>query len=255
MRIIFNGDDFGYSRGVNIAMIDCYEKGVMKSCSLMVNMPGAEEAAKMMKEHPGLSVGIHLTLTVGKPITPNLRTLIKENGNFNKGMLMESGHVDQEEIRTELRAQMNRYIELTGHLPAHINSHHGICKIQGAEEVVCELANEYDLPVRHFLTSKNFGSHPRLAYEIPELRDVEMNKRTKSGEDIIALFTQKDIDSDQVFEVPAHPGYVDVGVIENSSLTVGRAWDAYSFLDPVVKEWLENNHIENMDYTQLRKIK
>ena len=101
------------------------------------------------------------------------------------------------------------------------------------------------------------------AYQIKEfevLTKEEKNKvldefKTKSGEDIIALFTQKDIDSDQVFEVPAHPGYVDVGVIENSSLTVGRAWDAYSFLDPVVKEWLENNHIENMDYTQLRKIK
>lgn len=254
MRIIFNGDDFGYSRGVNLAMIDCYEKGVMKSCSLMVNMPGAPEAAKMMKEHPGLSVGIHLTLTVGKPLTPNLKTLIKENGNFNKGMLRESEHVNQEEIRTELRAQMQRFIDLTGQKPAHINSHHGICKIQGAEEVVCELANEYDLPIRRFFTLPE-GNHPLTSYEVPLLKLGEMANPIKNGNELIALFTKEEIESDEIIEFGAHPGYVDMGVLENSSLTIGRAYDAYIFLDPVVKEWLETNNIENVDYSALRKIK
>lgn len=254
MKIIFNGDDYGYSRGVNLAMIDCYQKGVMKSCSMMVNMPGAQEAADLMKENQGLSVGIHLTLTVGKPLTDGLKTLIKEDGTFNKGMLYESKHVDQNEIRTELKAQMQRFIDLTGQKPAHINSHHGICKIQGAEEVVCELANEYDLPIRRFFTLPE-GNHPLTSYEIPLLKLGEMANPLKTGEELIALFSKEEIESDDIIEFGAHPGYVDVGVLKTSSLTIGRAYDAFIFLDPVVKEWLEVNHIENVDYSALRKIK
>lgn len=254
MKIIFNGDDFGYSSGVNAAMIDCYEKGVMKSCSMMVNMPGAKEAADLMKEHPGLSVGIHLTLTVGKPLTPNLKTLVKEDGTFNKGMLKESSRVDEEEIRTELRAQIEHFIALTGHKPAHINSHHGIEMIKGGEKVQCELANEYDLPIRRFFTLPT-GNHPLTSYEVPKMKGVDMMKETKSGQDIIDLFTEEEINSDDIIEIAAHPGYVDVGVLTTSSLTIGRAWDAYTFLDPVVKEWLEKNHIENVDYSALKKIK
>ena len=113
MKIIFNGDDYGYSRGVNLAMIDCYQKGVMKSCSMMVNMPGAQEAADLMKENQGLSVGIHLTLTVGKPLTDGLKTLIKEDGTFNKGMLYEKFKqmLSSEELRNKLSMNARKTVE------------------------------------------------------------------------------------------------------------------------------------------------
>ncbi len=255
MKIIFNGDDFGFSRGVNAAQIDCYEKGVMKSCSMMVNMPGAKEAAELMKLHPGLSVGIHFTLTVGKPLTPNLKTLIKEDGTFNKGMLRESSHVDIEEIRTELQAQYDYFVELTGQKPDHLNSHHGIEMIQGGEQVVVEMANKYDIPIRRFFTLPK-GNHPLTSYEVPYMKGMElMSKIEKSGKDIIDLFTQEEIESDEIFEYAAHPGYVDVETIKVSSLTTGRAWDAYSFLDPELIKWLEDNNIESVGYQALKKIK
>jgi len=253
MRLILNGDDFGFSRGVNAAMIDCYKIGAMKSCSLMVNMPGAKEAAQLMKENPGLSVGIHFTLTVGRPLTQN-KTLIKEDGSFNKGMLRESSHVDQEEIRTELQAQFDRFVELTGQLPAHLNSHHGIELIKGAEEVVCELANKYDLPIRRFFTLPE-GNHPLTNYEVAKMVGIPMEKVEKTGQDLINCFTKEDLESDDIIEFAAHPGYVDVETMQVSSLTIGRAYDAYVFLDPKVLKWIEDNHIVNTDYTALKKIK
>ena len=110
MKLIMNGDDFGITRGVNAAMIDCFSKGYLSSTSMMVNMPAAKEASELMKAYPKLSVGIHLNLTVGKPLT-DCPSLVKADGTFNKNMLKDSSMVDVKEMECELRAQMERFIE------------------------------------------------------------------------------------------------------------------------------------------------
>lgn len=42
------------------------KNGMLNSTSMMTNMDGCIEAAKLWKDNPGLSVGIHLCLTAGK---------------------------------------------------------------------------------------------------------------------------------------------------------------------------------------------
>ncbi len=252
MRLILNGDDFGFSRAVNAGMIDCYEMGVMNSCSMMVNMPGAKQAAELMKEYPGLSVGIHLNLTVGTPLTKGLKTLIKADGTFNKGNLKDSKHVDIEEIRTELQAQLDYFVELTGQLPTHLNSHHGIEMIQGGEEVVCELSQKYHLPVRRFFTTPE-GNHPKVDFEMP-LMKFKMVEKSQPG-DLIELFTAEEIESDNIYEFALHPGYVDYSVMEISSLNTGRAYDAHVFMADETKEWLKANpNITLVGYEGCRKL-
>lgn len=253
MRLILNGDDFGFSRAVNAGMIDCFEMGVMTSCSMMVNMPGAKQAAELMKHYPKLSVGIHLNLTVGKPLTQNLKTLIKEDGTFNKANLKQSEHVDIEEIRRELQAQMDLFIALTGQLPTHLNSHHGIEQIKGGEQVVCELSQKYHLPVRRFFTLPE-GNHPNIDFEIP-LMKFKMGERSQPS-DLTELFTAEEIDSDAIYEFALHPGYVDYDVMEISSLNVGRAYDAHVFLAEETKDWLKNHpQIQLTGYEACRKLK
>lgn len=253
MRLILNGDDFGISHGVNLAMIDCFKDGVMTSCSMMTNMPYAKEAAQLMKLYPDLSVGIHFNLTVGKPLTPNLKTLVKEDGTFNKGNLKDSKNVDPTEIEIELQAQMDRFIELCGHKPTHINSHHGIELIQGAEKVVCAFAKRYDLPVRRFFTLPK-GNHPDLPFEVPLAKFIFKPTPTLPC-DLISCFTEEEISSDDIFEFPLHPGYVDSLIMELSSLTTGRAYDAHVFNCQEIKDWIKNNsNIHLVDYSTCKKI-
>lgn len=246
MRLIFNADDFGISKGCNAAIIDCFKEGFMTSTSLMVNMPQAKQAAMLMKHYPQLSVGIHLNLTVGYPLSSNVPTLVKQDGTFNKGNLKESSDVSIEEIRTELYAQMNRFIELTGQLPTHINSHHGIELIQGADVVVEELAEKYQLPVRHFFTRK-----PKSPFEVPI--PCIIHKEKVLPEDIINYFTEEQLNRDDVYEIPVHPGYVDYELLQLSSLTLGRCQDAYNFSCDEIKQWINEHHIEIISYEQLRK--
>lgn len=149
MKLIINGDDFGITHACNLAILDCFNHGVMTSASMMTNMPYAEEAAKLWKDNPKLSVGLHLNLTVGYPLCRNLRTLTNEDGTFNKQVLKAKPQdIDIEEMRLECQSQMDKFIEMTGRLPDHINSHHGIEAIPGGSIVIQELANKYDLPIR-----------------------------------------------------------------------------------------------------------
>jgi chitin disaccharide deacetylase len=60
--LIVNADDFGRSSGVNRGIIAAHEKGIVTSASLMVRWPAAVEAAAYGREHPELSLGLHLDL-------------------------------------------------------------------------------------------------------------------------------------------------------------------------------------------------
>src|SRR5262249_1938403 len=60
--LIVNADDFGQSPGVNRGVIAAYEQGIVTSASLMVRWPAAATAAAYQRQHPHLSLGLHLDL-------------------------------------------------------------------------------------------------------------------------------------------------------------------------------------------------
>ena len=68
MKLIINADDFGYSNGVNYGIIDAFKNGILTSTTCLTNMPGFNHAIQLAKENPNLGIGIHLTLTCGKPL-------------------------------------------------------------------------------------------------------------------------------------------------------------------------------------------
>ena len=83
-KVIFNADDFGYSKAINLGIIQAHKNGILSSATLMANMPGFEDAVKLAKENPELGVGVHLTLTCGYPVLSDVPTLCQENGKFHK---------------------------------------------------------------------------------------------------------------------------------------------------------------------------
>src|SRR3954454_12076531 len=58
--LIVNADDFGQSPGINRGVIAAHERGIVTSASLMVRWPSAGEAAAYARDHPELSVGLHV---------------------------------------------------------------------------------------------------------------------------------------------------------------------------------------------------
>ena len=60
--LIVSADDFGQSPGINKGIIEAHEHGIVTSTSLMTRWLAAGEAAIYAREHPKLSVGLHLDL-------------------------------------------------------------------------------------------------------------------------------------------------------------------------------------------------
>ncbi|HEY8969641.1 MAG TPA: ChbG/HpnK family deacetylase, partial [Puia sp.] len=50
-KFIINADDFGYSDAVNGAVLKCFQKWLVTSASLLVNMPGFEGAVELIHAH------------------------------------------------------------------------------------------------------------------------------------------------------------------------------------------------------------
>jgi len=150
MTLIINADDFGLCHSVNEAILDVYKAGNLTSATLMVGMPGAEEAAQMAADNPGLGVGLHFTLTEGKPLT-GAPSLTDEGGRFLKRYdlirRVMTGRARTEEIADEFRAQLRRLRDL-GVTPTHVDSHQHLHMVPAIFRAVQPIASAEELPIR-----------------------------------------------------------------------------------------------------------
>jgi predicted glycoside hydrolase/deacetylase ChbG (UPF0249 family) len=150
-KLIVNADDFGLSKAVTDATIDCHINGIITSATLMSNMPSAEYAVSRAKAFPELSIGLHLNLTEGKPLTApdKVDNLIDSNGNFlpaskqRKNLL--SNDKAKEQVYRELEAQLLRALDLGVHI-THFDSHNGTHKTPAVINALIKLHKLYGIP-------------------------------------------------------------------------------------------------------------
>ena len=68
-RLIVNADDFGLTLGVNRAIVEAHTRGIVTSSTLMANGPAFEDAIRLARTVPNLSVGCHVVLIDGVPVS------------------------------------------------------------------------------------------------------------------------------------------------------------------------------------------
>lgn len=125
-RLIINADDFGISRGVNVGIIEAAQSGVVTSTSMIVNLEAFFDGAARARECGELSVGLHLNLTTGRPLTAAPSLTQPGTGEFYGLPLLLArasvGLVSGAEVARECRAQIDRLME-AGFWPTHLDSH------------------------------------------------------------------------------------------------------------------------------------
>lgn len=129
-RLIVNADDFGYTAGVNRAIIEAHTRGIVTSTTLMANGLVFPEAARMASETPRLSVGCHVVLIDGSPLlAPTQVPSLSASGNpsFRDGLTSfaaraVAGMIDAEEIEAEATAQI-RKVQSCGIAVSHFDTH------------------------------------------------------------------------------------------------------------------------------------
>jgi predicted glycoside hydrolase/deacetylase ChbG (UPF0249 family) len=148
--LIVNCDDLGSTHAANIGVYESLRDGIATSATLMVPCPWARDAAARYR---GEDVGVHLTLNAELdhfrwgPIT-HAPSLLDGDGGFPRTLRDVWDHADLDEVRRELRAQVERAI-LWGFDVSHIDSHMGTVQLKPEFfDVYLDLAVEFGLPMR-----------------------------------------------------------------------------------------------------------
>jgi predicted glycoside hydrolase/deacetylase ChbG (UPF0249 family) len=132
-KLIINADDFGLTHGVNRAVMETHTAGVVSSATLMANAPGFEDAVALARSTPNLSVGCHVVLVDGTPVSPvdTVDTLLAirsaEPGKFYSSLSAFAaramlGGFDRDQLVAEVTAQI-RKIQATGLQVTHLDTH------------------------------------------------------------------------------------------------------------------------------------
>ncbi len=131
-RLIVNADDFGFTVGVNRAIVEAHTHGIVTSSTLMARGPAFEDAVQRAKQLPQLSVGCHVVLIDGEPVldASRLTSLTEkklEPARFGDSLKVFaaralSGRLDPEQIQAETTAQI-RKLQGAGIAVSHLDSH------------------------------------------------------------------------------------------------------------------------------------
>lgn len=148
--VIINCDDLGMCHAATEGTYEALRTGVATSASLMVPCPWARHAAG---DYMGEDIGVHLTLNAEwdayrwSPITV-APSLLDGDGGFPRTVVDTWDHADLDEVRRELRAQVERAI-LWGFDVSHLDSHMGTLQLRPEFfDVYLELAVDFGLPLR-----------------------------------------------------------------------------------------------------------
>jgi predicted glycoside hydrolase/deacetylase ChbG (UPF0249 family) len=126
--LIFNADDFGASAGLNRGILECHTRGVVTSTSFMVTGRAAGEAASLSRDYPALAVGLHWDVC----------------GEDEREFDVENLGA----VRDEFRRQLDRFYDLLGRLPTHVDSHRHAHREDKLLPVFRELVAPLGVPLR-----------------------------------------------------------------------------------------------------------
>lgn len=151
--VIINGDDFGFSSGVNQAIIEAHKRGVLTSTSLMVTGEAFDEAVTLAHAYPNLAVGLHLVLVCGKAVLPpsTIPHLVDSGGHFpsnsfRAGLGYQFNTAARRELRLEIRAQLEKF-RFCGLQLSHVDGHLHMHTHPVVLRTLVELADEFNIKV------------------------------------------------------------------------------------------------------------
>ncbi len=248
-------DDMGMCHALNMAIKQVIESGIPMSTSVMFACPWYQEAVEILKKHPEVGVGIHLTLNaewknyrwgpvLGKEAVP---TLVDSNGYFfpSRGKLL-ANNPKMKEIERELRAQIERALN-SGVQIDYIDYHMGAAvQTKELRKMVEGLAEEYGLGMSGYFNEiySNITYHASLGKKSDSL--LTHIRNLKPGINMQVLHVGLDVP-----EMQALKDLNDFGLPEMSK---HRREELQSILDPEVKMMLNNKGAKVITYKDLIKM-
>jgi predicted glycoside hydrolase/deacetylase ChbG (UPF0249 family) len=257
IRLLVRADDMGAAQAVNEACIKTYKDGIVKSVEVIVPGPWFLDAVRLIKENPGVDVGIHLALTSEwervkwRPLTqaPSLvdgngyfRPMTRQRADFppDTGFLDASPKI--EEVERELRAQIETAQRHLGKRISHLSSHMFAARSTPELQALTErLAKEYGLRMED--AGLKFGGAFGSSASIGDQREkalIDLLEKMQPGQWFI--IEHPAFDTPEMRNI-GHKGYENVAA--------DRAGVTNAFTSARVKEVIARRKIKLISYADL----
>ncbi len=291
--LIVNADDFGLSEGINKAIAQAHDFGILTSATILANMPATGQVAELCRDNPGLGVGVHLNFIRGKPLAEpeRIKSLLNNQGRFvqKTGVFLRRlflGKIKREELEEELSAQVRKVMDL-GITPTHLDSENNLHLLPPVTEALISVADKFkikavrltnEMALTRIIRRKSNWFNPqfrkmrfwtmcsslaRLKVENAGLRFADYfwgirDSGQMNGAAYKALLPGLPVG---VTEIMTHPGFVD-DEPGNFSQNIGgydinkkREDEFHGLVAPGLKEIIRKRNITLINYRDLCELK
>jgi predicted glycoside hydrolase/deacetylase ChbG (UPF0249 family) len=128
---------------VNRGILEAHAAGAVTSTSVIVNLPAFADAVRRARAAPGLGIGLHFNIVVGRPLTDALSLVDRRTGAFLSLPRLTGraliGRVDPLDVERECGAQISRLRDAGLHL-THLDSHRHVHALPGVWRGVARAA-------------------------------------------------------------------------------------------------------------------
>lgn len=288
-RLIINADDLGLTPGVNQAILDANEDGVVTSATLMAGGAALHDAVERLNSRRGsknLSIGCHLTLVDGRPLSPphEIQSLLTGASEFRQSIgqiafAARRGQLNPSEIERETGAQFQALIS-SGIRVSHFDAHKHAHMFPEVLEPALRAAKAFGIrAVRnpfessHPLPYSSLIRHPKLTKRYIQVAVLRSMKETwtdlvhrhglKTPDGSLGVIVTGDLDEtllrlvlermpEGIWELVCHPGYSDADLANvRTRLRASRNLEFTLLTAPETRRLIERLGIELISYNDV----
>jgi hopanoid biosynthesis associated protein HpnK len=284
-RLIINADDFGLTPGVNRAIVEAHQHGVVTSTTLMAHSLAFEQAVQFARSDPTWSIGCHVVLLDGAPLVDPARlgTLVapKDGNLFRDGvsgfaLRALAGRIDSDQVEEETTAQI-RKLQSHGvdvsHVDTHKHTHMFPAALTGILRAartcgVSAIRNPFEVLAANFVglqrglwkryaqvrTLRGLAGYFRRAVSKAGLRtpDGTLGIVATGNLDAALFRTIAEHMPDGTWEFVCHPGYVDDELTTiRTRLRGAREKELAVLTAPETRTALEKQGVQLISYREL----
>ena len=272
--LIVNADDYGGLRCVSRGILEAAQRGIVTATGVIANRDGFAEQAAALRACPGLDTGVHLNLTWGRALTPQMRRLCARwggqlPGKYALATAVLRGALGTADVEREWRAQVEACLH-EGLQPRFLNSHEhvhmlpplfgvatGLARAYGIEHVRVTAPDPARGPVRGAARARRaivqglwLMCPRRWRAAAPALRGLEPSGRLDEAY-LHALAGS--LRPGGIYELMCHPGHLDLQEVREPALLAYHDWpgELAALTSPRWRERLARAGVRLLGYRDL----
>jgi len=286
-QLIVNADDLGLTVGVNRAIREAHTDGIVTSATVMASGAAFEDAVEVARSMPGLSVGCHVVLVDGAPVSKHgsIQSLLANRSAqperfYSRVSAVAAravfGRLDPDQLVSEIVAQVQK-IQSTGVQVTHLDTHKHThifpqilralvraARICGVPAVRNPFVPARSLRPRQFSRRpglwKRYGQVRMLRSFAAQFHDKMKRAGLATPDGVVGVIETGSFDRallcqaladlpEGTWELVCHPGYDDADLsASHTRLLASRDQERQLLTSPELRQFLNEEGIQMISY-------